>query len=221
MSFSESLNASSDKIIMSFIEKVSANFSINKEELLGLWRGGAPSSFSMEIPKELSSLSKPELIEMCKSKSLKHGGSKMDLIQRIIAFDKPSAVANVPQPQKPQPQPTPLPKLVTRAPTVALHRNAFGNYEHEETRFVFNEKIQKVIGKQNPDGTVLPLTVEDINICKKFKFDYQIPLNLQDQDEKVELVELEEDEVEVEVIEEEDEEEQEEEEVELELDDDE
>jgi len=56
------------------------------------------------------------------------------------------------------------------------------NFEHKETSFVFNEKTKKVVGKQNPDGTITPLTVEDINMCNKFKFEYQIPFNLQEQD---------------------------------------
>lgn len=215
MSFSDSLNASSDKIITSFIEKVATTFSLNKEDLLCLWRGGLSSFEPNDIPKELSSMSKVELIEMCKTKGLKIGGSKMDLIQRIVTSDKPKTIA----PQPPPPTQNTLPKLVSRAPSIALHRNAFGNFEHEETRFVFNEKTQKVVGKQNPDGTVYPLTVEDINICNKFKFEYQIPLNLQDQDEKVDLAELEEEEVEV-IEEEDDEEQEEEEEVELELEDD-
>jgi len=43
-------------------------------------------------------------------------------------------------------------KLVTKAPSI-VHRNTFGNF-----------------------------AVEDINMCNKFKFEYQIPFNLQEQD---------------------------------------
>jgi hypothetical protein len=223
MSFSDSLNTSTDKIIVSFIDKVSLQFSISKDELLSLWKGGSSVGgggggkiITGEVSKELSALNKNELIEMCKSKGLKTGGSKNDLILRITSDEKQAKL-----PVMPPPPPAIHPKLVTKAPSIALHRNTFGNFEHKETSFVFNEKTQKVVGKQNPDGTITPLTVEDINMCNKFKFEYQIPLNLQEQDEKVELAELDEEEVEVEVIEEEDDEEEvEESEVELELEDD-
>lgn len=225
MSFADSLNTSNDKVVISFIEKLSSHFSISKDEILALWRGGGIKTTATEIPKELLCLSKNELVEMCKTKSLKHGGSKSDLIQRILSSENQQkiipliTVAAAATAKAPPPQP----KLVSKAPSIALHRNTFGNFEHEETHFVFNEKTQKVVGKQNPDGTLLPLTVDDINICHKFKFEYQIPVNLQDQDEKIELAELDEEEIEVEVIEEEDdgEEQEDESEVELELEDDE
>ena len=89
---------------------------------------------------------------------------------------------------------------------------------HEETSLVFNNKTQKVYGKQNPDGTVSDLTPEDINLCNKYKFSYYIPDNLDKKSnmKDVELKELDdEDELEEEVEEEYDEYEEEEEEEEI------
>lgn len=226
MSFSAALSSSTEKVVLSYIDKVSNTYSINKEELLSMWNGGGGNNNGAEIgkplidnvPKELAVLSRNELVELCKTKKLKHGGTKNDLIQRIISVEKEI---------KTQPLITQAPpKLITKpAPPVLLSKNKFGNFEDAETHFVFNEKTRKVFGKQNTDGSVSSLTVEDINICNKFKFAFDVPNNLQQEDDKVELAELdeeEEEEIEVEIDEEEDEEEEEEEvEVELEIDDDE
>lgn len=214
MSYSELLTASIDKTVISYIEKIVIRYSLNKEELVSLWKGAEGSSGGGvdEVPKELLSMSKNELVELCKSKNLKFGGTKNDLIQRLVTSEKQS---------KTQPLITALPvvapKLVSKVDPIALHRNRHGNFEHPETGFIFHEKTEKVFGKQNPDGSISSLTLDDINICNKYKFAFDIPTNLQQQEDKVELAELDEDEeIEVEV-EDEGEEEEEEEEVEVEL----
>ena len=77
---------------------------------------------------------------------------------------------------------------------------------------MFNNKEKKVYGKQNSDGSIEPLTKDDINLCNKYKFDYFIPDNLNKEskddndldEEEEELEDLEEDE-DVEEIEEEEE----------------
>jgi hypothetical protein len=218
MSYSELLTASIDKTVISYIEKIVIRYSLNKEELVSLWKGAeGVGGGADETPKELLSLSKNELVELCKSKNLKFGGTKNDLIQRLVTAEKQS---------KTQPLitavPVVAPKLISKVDPIALHRNKFGNFEHPETGFIFHEKTEKVFGKQNPDGSIASLTLDDINICNKYKFGFDIPVNLQQQDDKVELAELDEDEeIEVEVEEEEEEDEDEEEvEVELEIDED-
>jgi hypothetical protein len=226
MSFSAALSSSTEKVVLSYIEKVSNTYSLSKDELLSMWNGGGGGEIGKpvlmdNVPKELAVLSRNELVELCKTKKLKHGGTKNDLIQRIISVEKEVKT----QPLINQAAAS-APKLITKpAPPVLLSKNKFGNFEDAETHFVFNEKTRKVFGKQNADGSVSSLTVEDINICNKFKFAFDVPTNLQQDDDKVELAELDEDEeeeIEVEIDEEEDEEEEEEEvEVELEIDDDE
>lgn len=227
MTYSQAISAHVDKIVLSFIDKiVSSNPTVSKDALVLLWNnnstgtvvavkggGGDEASPSSELTK----LSKTELVELCKAKNLKHTGTKPELVQRLVNFEKEKTH---------QPQITP--KLVHKAvPPIALHRNKFGNFEHPDTNFVFNEKTEKVYGRQNADGTVSPLTVDDINLCNKFKFSYDVPLNLQDNTNTTTdkaLLELEEEEeeeeLEVEVEEEEEEEEEEEVEVELEIDED-
>ena len=235
MSFSATLSSSTEKVVLTYIDQISTKFLINKDDLLSLWNGGACGSSSSNdgtikqqlldnVPKELAILTRNELVEMCKTKKLKHSGTKNELIQRIMLSEKEV---------KTQPLITQqnlvvnTPKLITKPAPVVLTKNKFGNFEDAETHFVFNEKTKKVFGKQNPDGSISSLTVEDINICNKFKLAFDVPTNLKQEDnDKAELAELdEEDEEELEVeIEEDDEEEEEEEEeveVELEIDDDE
>lgn len=218
MSYSQAITAHVDKTVLSFIDKiVSSNPTVSKDALVLLWNNNTVTAVKGgddAPPSELTKLSKTELVELCKTKNLKHTGTKQELVQRLVNFEK----------EKTQ-QPQITPKLVHKAvPPIALHRNKFGNFEHPDTNFVFNEKTEKVYGRQNADGIVSPLTVDDINLCNKFKFTYDIPLNLKDNTNAttdkalLELEEEEEEELEVEV--EEEEEEQDEVELELEIDED-
>ena len=62
--------------------------------------------------------------------------------------------------------------------SVQIKKNAFSNFEHVETGLVFDRITQKVIGKQNKNGKIDPLTDDDIEVCNKFKFRYDVPENL-------------------------------------------
>jgi len=55
-----------------------------------------------------------------------------------------------------------------------IRKNEFNNYEHAETKFVFDQKTKKVIGVQTVEevegkriGKIRELSVEDILECKK------------------------------------------------------
>jgi hypothetical protein len=228
MSFSESILTSVDKTVVSYISKIATLYSLDKEELISIWKGtnssggGGGEGTENEISKQLLALNRNELVELCKSKNLKYGGTKNDLIQRLVGVEKQTKLNfETSKQQQPTPPNLPAPKLIAKNEPFALKRNKFGNFEHIETGFVFNEVTVSVFGKQNADGTIAPLTVEDINICNKYKFAFNIPTKLTGLDDKVELAELDEDDVDVVEEEEEDEEEEEEEiEVELEIDDD-
>lgn len=52
-----------------------------------------------------------------------------------------------------------------------LKRDSFGRFIDNETKFVFN-RSKHVIGKGNDDGTITPLTEDDIKLCIQLKFDY-------------------------------------------------
>lgn len=57
-----------------------------------------------------------------------------------------------------------------------IMQNAFGNYEHKETGFIFDSNTDEVIGKQDPDGTITPLSVNDIELCKENNWLFKVPL---------------------------------------------
>ena len=57
---------------------------------------------------------------------------------------------------------------------IQLKRNTFNNYEHVDTGLVFNTNNQ-VIGRQNNDGNLIELTIDDINLCKEYNLDYILP----------------------------------------------
>lgn len=83
-------------------------------------------------------------------------------------------------------------KLNEGKQSYVLHRNKQGNYEHPDTKFVFDKVSKEVYGKQTDSG-VVPLTAEDIETCRKSNFKYRLPDTLT---KKEDTVEEEEDDVE-------------------------
>lgn len=190
MSFSQQL----DNVVSSFIQKLSLVYNIPKEDLLRIWDEGVlDKNTSSELNTELNKLTKQELQEMCRVRSLKVSGTKIDLIKRLDEHEVLRKGDRVNE--------TGVSVLdkIAKIPVIEIRRNKYGNFEHTDTSFVFNKETNKVYGKQNPDGSISCLTVDDINICHKFKFSYEIPSNLNIVSDKViELNELDEEEVEVE-----------------------
>ncbi len=72
-----------------------------------------------------------------------------------------------------------LKKLRANVPRHNIARNRFGNYEHAESKLVFDRDDQCVIGKQDyGSGNIIDLTDEDIETCKQYQFNYRLPENL-------------------------------------------
>lgn len=69
----------------------------------------------------------------------------------------------------------------TNAPSLKIKKNEFGNYAHIDSNFVYDPVIKKFIGKQH-EKNIIPLTVEDIETCKKYSFPYTIPHTILYQD---------------------------------------
>ncbi len=80
-----------------------------------------------------------------------------------------------------------------------------------QTRLVFNTD-KMVYGKQTDEPSILPLTAEDIEVCKRYKFNYKLPenLNVNKSLDDIKIDDMEEEELDEEDIEEDIEEEEEE-----------
>jgi hypothetical protein len=80
----------------------------------------------------------------------------------------------------------------------AVRRNKFDNYEDPQTGFILDH-TKTVIGRQNPDGTIDALTLEDIETCKRLQYNFKTPDNLtskKDKDDDEEELEDEDEELE-------------------------
>ena len=184
MSFSEIIQNAINDTLIKYVEKVSLKYKINKEDLIKIWNMSDSiekedeklyDNSKQKIVNALSKLTKAELVELCKSKSLKTSGTKAELIESLSKEESKKLTVKSSENIKS--------KLVAKIPSIAIKRNKFQNFEHEETSFVF-DKDKKVYGKQNPDGSIDPLLKEDINLCNKYKFLYIIPNNLDDKSNK-------------------------------------
>ena len=204
-SLSDSIFKAVDDIINVFITKVSDKYKIDENELFDMWKNGTSTNSIIISPvvkdvkakvsnadsgkkNVLSKLSKSELVTMCKSKGLKVSGTKEGIIERILENE----TVNISTPTKTSPKkaggsPQIVKKLAEKIPVITITKNNFGNFEHDETGFVFDNKTQKVYGKQNKNGTISSLQHSDIDLCNKFKFDFVIPNNLNSKSGDAEL----------------------------------
>jgi hypothetical protein len=138
----------------------------NEDELIDLWK----TKYSVNASYE--KMSKADLQALCKEQNLKVTGTKAILIERLTQGKNESIKK---QPSKKKPLPALLQKLQRAQTEICISRNAFNHYEHADTHFIFDELTKKVIGKQNEDGTIKPLTIEDYDICKQNQFDFDLP----------------------------------------------
>lgn len=74
-------------------------------------------------------------------------------------------------------------RLTRDDPLLKVSMNKQGNFEHKDTGIVFR-KDHYAIGKQEEDG-VKPLSLEDIELCKRMRVMFEIPYTLEDQKEEM------------------------------------
>lgn len=170
--------------INTYAELISKKFNLNSSEIKNIWYNSENNKQVIENKVaeldddqklKLMKSSVAELKAMCKKKGYKVSGKKADLIHRILNGGdvkkkvKKKTVKEIPKIIK---------KLSDNISTIQIRKNQFGNFEHSETKFIFNKETQQVIGKQNEDGTIDDLEKSDVELCHKFKFKYIIPENL-------------------------------------------
>lgn len=155
-------------------------------------------SLSDYLPDDTLSLAKynkDQLKAICKSKSLRVTGTCDELRSRIMEINKAGSNLEPKTPASsskktlepktpakktvaPKQEPSILKKINQTLPSILVKRNKFGNYEHLESHLILDKEDKVVIGKQLDDGTIADITDEDIEICKKYKFEHRLPENL-------------------------------------------
>lgn len=201
--------------IPEFITVISSKYNLDEADLKAIWDGISTLKItnSSENPKpamkqsdELSKLGKSELVEHCKKRGLKISGTKAELIERLTGSSpaekktKPADVKAKPAEPKPvnnEPKTgiTKQLKELIKPSNVRIVRNNFGNYWHAETGFVFDRDIKKFVGKQNDDGGVDKLSMDDIESLQRLNFQYVLPEVLTKPATKVVVSELDEDQI--------------------------
>lgn len=150
-----------------------------------------------ELNTKYNKMKKSELVDICSSRGFKSKGSKTDLISYIFDEVKED-VKKIPVKKQTKMSPGTkkniIDKLKKDAPTVVIRRNDHGNYEHSDTRLIFDTITKNVIGKQLNDGSVIDISKEDIESCKKYNFNYNTPSMLDvgstDLDKKDDIADL-------------------------------
>lgn len=203
MSLNETLLNNIYNVVEIYMDRIASKYDIDKQELQTLWNGEAKqkttttkstetkqASLSTVDSDDLSEerlmkCTKAELVALCKMHKHKCTGTKVVLLSRLLGKDE-EEVKTAPSTKKPTTKKkntsnnsvSVIKKLTSQVPSIPVRRNNHNNYEHPETGLVFDKKTQRVLGKQQDDGSISELTPEDINMCKKFKFDYSTPENL-------------------------------------------
>jgi hypothetical protein len=221
MSIHNSIKKIIEEYLDNYINCISEKFNLDKTELKNILENPKKNinknvTSDVKVDSNLNKMSKRELVELCKIKGLKYSGTKASLISYIQNGEKKQDI------KLKKEKNIVLNNLVSKIPEIAIRRNNFGNFAHPETDLVFDNLSKKVIGKQKKDGTIENLNKETIELCKQYKFNYDLPSNLNNkalnevdisnlceevEEEEVEEEEVEEEEVEEEEVEEESEEE--------------
>ena len=228
MSLSESVKKVIDEIIHNYIHTISTKYDLDPNELLAEWEGSSikpakkVNSAITNIPTisdvvdinydDLSKYKKTELQDLCRKKGVKCSGTKDELVNLLLGKNSVESSGTPKAKSKSKTSsvekeiektPVVLIQLQSKIPNITIRRNQYGNHEHAETSFIFDKKTKKVIGKQNKNGTIDGLTKNDIEICHKMKFTFELPKNL---DKKSDLGHIKVDELDEEFEEEEDDE---------------
>jgi hypothetical protein len=85
-------------------------------------------------------------------------------------------------------------QIEKRTQEVEVRRNKHGNWEHYGSGIVLDKQTRKAYGRQLDDGSVLPLSEEDIEVCKCVGFKYILPDNIKSREDKEDSNEEEDDE---------------------------
>jgi hypothetical protein len=106
--------------------------------------------------------SKNELLKMCKENNKLVSGTKFDMAVRILNIEtKDTKKSSVDHDSS---------SLILK-----IAKNEFGNFVHRDSNMVFDAHSKRVIGVQLENGNVRSLQRKDIDICQKYKFQFNFP----------------------------------------------
>jgi hypothetical protein len=144
-----------------FIKNILNTYDLDENELRKL------------VPEvDYTTLTRQELIELCKQRNLRTTGTKDILIKRL------TGELVDPKKKKSKPETAWLQFLSAQNPLYKVSRNEHGNYVHRETGMVFDPSTKRVIGTQQEDGSIKVLTVEDMDKCKESGFPFDVPRSI-------------------------------------------
>ena len=166
-----------DKAIRKYIDAILEEYEIEEEFLLNLWKK-TQSTIKPKTPPTKTSLSRGELMamkktgimELCKVNGISTTGTKQVLIDKLLNSGGSTQTINTNISHKKSKKMNIIQKIQEETPTINVRENSFGNFEHHETRLVFDKHTAKVIGKQAENGKILPLSTEDVDHCKEYLF---------------------------------------------------
>jgi len=164
-------------------EPVATADDITPKKLLG--QAASQQQLSPVATALLKDLSRSELVDRCRQLGLKVSGKKAVLVERIndhldnggkdtVARVIPIDPARTKRKTKLKKMADILSNIMMSKEVINIRRNLFNNFEHMDTRIVFDEVSKNAIGVQNDDGTIAPLSVTDIQTCKDYGFCFDI-----------------------------------------------
>jgi hypothetical protein len=191
-----------NKGIKDFVTRVANAYDKDPKEIQAfwsqdsdLWENDSPNNSTSESPQQhaidheriLKAL-RPELVGMCKEQGLSHTGTKAILMKRLLGKegkeDKDSKSKDIKKAKgKKGKTAEVLTAIATGKNEIKAEMNDNDNYTYmteEGIELVFvkvGKNGSKVIGKE-VDDIVVSLTPADINICNRYKLEYDIPENL-------------------------------------------
>jgi hypothetical protein len=207
MSLQTEINQLIGKYIGQYIDQIVSKYSIDKDELSNMWANlstvdsdktittapvqttppvsttAVESSLPAITTTSIMNANLAELKAMCKARKLMCGGKKQDLIDRLTPLLNNSSESSAhnspppPAPKKKKRSPNRMPQIPISS--IQIKKNEHNNYEHPETKLIFDKESKQVIGRQQDDGTISTLTEEDIQLCDQFKFSYTVPEKIQ------------------------------------------
>jgi hypothetical protein len=150
-----------------YIAKVARVYSLSEKDLMDLYEKSDPPLVDNDERSKLMKLKIKELKVKCKELNHPVSGKKAELVERILSGKRENKSK-----KKTKSKPT----VVPTAKEISLSKNDNGHYTYDG--LVFDKATRLVVGSEGSDGSILPMTKNDIEKCHRYKLKFAIPMNL-------------------------------------------